>query len=61
MIMMPLFPDPDLVDVMHRDRHHRLATHRWLADVAPRRRAKTDAATPSRLRRRGRGHTEGLV
>lgn len=60
---MQMFPDPDLAEVLHRDRHHRLTVRRWLNDVGPspatRRQGHGGADTgmpatignPSRLRR----------
>ena len=50
--MMQMFPDPDLAEVLCRDRHHRLDMHRWLDDAAPRRRSGREPGTPSRIRRR---------
>jgi len=52
---MQMFPNPDLAEALHRDRHHRLDQHRWIEEAGRRRRAGREPGTPSRWRRRSGG------
>jgi len=51
---MQMFPDPDLADVLRRDRHHQLTAHRWLNEAAPRSRSARTPGVRDRIGRRVR-------